>query len=171
MKLPVILILSAVSLLVGCVSPDPRFVANIDQISDVDYPADQVVGDWIWFQPYGGTEYKEYLTLSPNGVGKLRQFSQNTAKTWEYSIEAPIRWVSEGGNTWRIIYPPSDQWSKPEIMVSSDRDIVISYATFSRSYRVRFYDDELYNLSDKSVLVRATLANAKEMFYRRRRSQ
>ena len=99
----------AVAVLLACCQykGDPAFQAVKNSIPDTDYPAAQIVGQWLTVSSmnYLGFENKSYMELSPDGTGLKRTInSSNGSRIIEATMD--LRWRYTGRNRWFITVVP-----------------------------------------------------------------
>jgi hypothetical protein len=150
-----VIALVASVLLSSCVI-DPLYTQNAPKLADVDYPPNKVVGEWVkvWVSGIQTSadveEAKTYYTFFPGGKGHVRQFRFNRLDDSEISIEAAFRWEYIGPNRWMVFTPASSEYRQ------TDGQGLKMYRWGPQKRVIRFYNGHFYDISTKSLLVKAT---------------
>jgi hypothetical protein len=87
-------------------STDPAYEAVRNRIPDTEYPATQIVGQWMNFIKEPGVlaiyhEIKDYIDLRPDGTGQRRIVTSVGSKTSE-DLTMNLSWRYLGKNRWSV---------------------------------------------------------------------
>jgi len=96
-----------VALLTSC-STDPAYEAVRNRIPDTEYPATQIVGQWMNFIKEVNvppSETKDYIDLRPDGTGQRRILVSSGSKTLE-DLTMNLSWRYLGRNYWSVAILP-----------------------------------------------------------------
>jgi hypothetical protein len=89
---------------------DPAYEAVKNSIPDTNYPATQIVGEWLEVSATLDRAWREknYFKLRTDGTGQFRAVFTHNGKKWK-EMTADLRWTYLGLNRWSIAVVPGSR--------------------------------------------------------------
>lgn len=140
-----LLALLLVTVLPSCTIADPEYLAEIDRVTDTNYPPDKIAGVWINFDhnhfayQAKGDETRVNYMFNPGGTGQTQQFTKFVRTGHSITIQAPLTWTYQGNNRWTVFLPDSSKYR----VISKSKQATFGYVA-ARQFDVRYGNGRLY---------------------------
>lgn len=160
-------------MLSSCAVEEARHTLNRQNVGNIDYTPDKIVGLWVTVSPNktgnpSEDDTKIYYDIKPGNRGRTRQFSMYKATGHHISMEAQFSWKYLGQNRWQISLPGIEGYK-----ITENKGVNVGTIA-PRMLIASYHSDELMvsgsinGINVGMVWVRANEQNIKESLRRAR---